>query len=362
MTSVSTSTDWASEDALSEDTESFASTARVSVRLIEPFVQAAEDLGVRADSVLAGIGLSKSDFDNPEMRVSHVIVDRLLHIAMSQSAERDLGLLAAERLQPQHLDVVEYAVRFLSTLDDVMEHAKRYYALLHEGLTGERQVLEDRCVFSWSFGPVPRLDCALEFVMAAHVAVARRVTGLPELSPLEVHFPTPRPSHTLVQEPIFKCALLFDQPRHALVFSKEQLNTPLTSTDAGLAKVLDRHASESLHRLGLSTSLPERVREIVRQDLTSGKLSADNLARRLGMSSRTLHRRLVAQNSSYRQILDDVRREIALRCLRDPQLSIREVGFLLGFTTGPAFHRAFRRWTGTTAASFRSQCLHGPSA
>ena len=75
--------------------------------------------------------------------------------------------------------------------------------------------------------------------------------------------------------------------------------------------------------------------------------------------SRTLHRRLVSQSSSYRAILDDVRREIALRCLRDPQLSIREVGYLLGFTTGPAFHRAFRRWTGTTAASFRGEFLHG---
>ena len=104
-------------------------------------------------------------------------------------------------------------------------------------------------------------------------------------------------------------------------------------------------------------SLPDRVREIVRQDLTSGKLTTDSLARRLGMSSRTLHRRLVAQKVTYRGILDEVRRKIALRCLQDPKLSIREVGELLGFTTSPAFHRAFRRWTGTTASSFRSRSL-----
>jgi AraC-like DNA-binding protein len=368
MTSVSTSTDWASEDALSEDAESFASTARVSVRLIEPFVQAAEDLGVRADAMLASVGLSKSDFDNSEMRVSHAIVSRILNRVLddvasaSQNKACSLGLLAAEHLQPQHLDVVEYAVRFLSTWSEAIDHAKRYYALLHEGLMFELQPVEDHYLFSWSFGPAPRIDVALEFVMAAHLAVARRITGLPELAPSEAHFQAPRPNDTSVHERFFKCPLRFDQPRHALVLSKEQLSTPLAIADAGLAKVLDRHAAESLHRLGLSTSLPERVREIVRQDLTSGKLSADSLARRLGMSSRTLHRRLVAQNSSYRQILDDVRREIALRCLRDPQLSIREVGFLLGFTTGPAFHRAFRRWTGTTAASFRSQCNHPPNA
>jgi AraC-like DNA-binding protein len=358
MNSVSTATDWRPESTFLEDPQSFtASTARVSVKLLTPFVNAAADLGLRVDVGLAGVGLSRSDLDNPDLRVSHALVDRMLRGALVQSGERDLGLLAAERLQPDNLDVVEYAARSQSTLRGAIERSIRYYALLHDGFEAELQIIDDRAIYSVSFGSLPVCDCTLEFVLATHLMATRRMTGQQALAPLEVHFTHARPKNTLVHQRIFRSPLHFGQPQTALIYPRAVLDAPLVSADVGLARVLERHAADALQKLGRSTSLPERVREIVRQDLTSGKLTADSLARRLGMSSRTLHRRLVAQNSSYRTILDDVRREIALRCLRDPQLSIREVGYLLGFTTGPAFHRAFRRWTGTTAASFRTEFL-----
>lgn len=358
MTSVSMATEWRPETPFLEDSQSFtASTARVSVKLLAPFVSAAHELGLRVDVGLAGVGLSRSDLENPDLRVSHALVDRMLRSALVQSGERDLGLLAAEHLQPDHLDIVEYTARSQSTLRAAIEHSIRYYALLHDGFEAELQVVEDRAILTVGFGSLPVADCTLEFVLATHLMAARRMTGLASLAPLETHFMHARPKNTAVHQRIFRSPLHFGQPHTALVYPRAVLDTPLIGADVGLARVLERHAAESLQKLGRSTSLPERVREIVRQDLTSGKLTADSLARRLGMSSRTLHRRLVAQSSSYRAILDDVRREIALRCLRDPQLSIREVGYLLGFTTGPAFHRAFRRWTGTTAASFRGEFL-----
>jgi len=360
MNSVSPATEWRPESTLLEDGQSFtASTARVSVKLLAPFVAAAQELGLRVDVGLAGVGLSRSDLENPDLRVSHALVDRLLRGALVQSGERDLGLLAAEQVQPEHLDIVEYTARSQSTLRGAIEHSIRYYALLHDGFEADLQVMDDRAVFSIGFGSLPVAECTLEFVLAVHIMAARRMTGMASLAPLETHFANPRPKTTLVHQRIFRSPLHFGQAQNAIVYPRAVLDAPLVGADLGLARVLERHAADALQKLGRSTSLPERVREIVRQDLTSGKLTADSLARRLGMSSRTLHRRLVSQSSSYRAILDDVRREIALRCLRDPQLSIREVGYLLGFTTGPAFHRAFRRWTGTTAASFRSEFLRG---
>jgi AraC-like DNA-binding protein len=360
MNTATMPTDWHPEQPFLVDQQSFtASTARVSVKLLTPFVDAAADLGLRVDVGLAGVGLSRSDLENPDLRVSHALVDRMLRGAVVQSGERDLGLLAAERLQPDHLDVIEYGARAQSTLRAAIEHSIRYYALLHDGFEADLQIVNDRAVFSVNFGSLPVSDCTLEFVLAVHLFATRRMTGQQALAPVETHFQHARPKTTLVHQRIFRSPLHFGQPQTALVYPRAVLDSPLVDADVGLAKVLERLASDALQKLGRSTSLPERVREIVRQDLTSGKLTADSLARRLGMSSRTLHRRLVAQNSSYRAILDDVRREIALRCLRDPQLSIREVGYLLGFTTGPAFHRAFRRWTGTTAASFRGEFLHG---
>lgn len=359
MNSATLATDWRSNTPpapVPDSLQSFtSSTARVSVKLLAPFVNAAHELGLRIDVGLASVGLTRSDLENPDLRVSHAVVDRMLRVSIASSGERDLGLLAAEQLQPSHLDVVEYAARAQSTLRGAIEHSIRYYALLHDGFEADLQIAGDRAILSVGFGGLPVDDAAHEFVLAVHLMAARRMTGIASLAPLEAHFMHARPKSTAVHQRIFRAPLHFGQARSAIVYARSVLDTPLVAADSGLARVLERHAAESLQKLGRNTSLPERVRELVRQDLTSGKLTAENLARRLGMSSRTLHRRLVAESSSYRGIIDDVRREIALRCLRDPQLSIREVGYLLGFTTGPAFHRAFRRWTGTTAAVFRSE-------
>jgi AraC-like DNA-binding protein len=353
MSSATIATSWQPSSYVPDNLK--ASTARVSVKLLAPFVSAANSLGVRVDVGLASVGLASSDLENPELRVSHALVERMLRGVILQSRERDLGLLAAERLLPIHLDVVEYAARSQPTLRGAFEYSIRYYALLHDGFEADLKLEGDRAILSVSFGGLAVSDAANEFVLAVHLMAARRMTGLTGLSPIETHFSHARPKNTSVHQRIFRSPVQFGQPENALFYPRAVLDTPLVAADSGLARVLERHAAEALRKLGRNTSLPERVRELVRQDLTSGKLTAESLARRLGMSSRTLHRRLVAQGSSYRGTIDDVRREIALRCLGDAQLSVREVGYLLGFTTGPAFHRAFRRWTGTTAAAFRTE-------
>lgn len=126
----------------------------------------------------------------------------------------------------------------------------------------------------------------------------------------------------------------------------------MATADPKVAQLLERQASEALRRLARPPLLRERVREFVRQNLTETP-TANKTAKRLGMSLRTLHRRLVEEGTAYRVVVNDVRLEMALHCLRDPHLSVREVGSLLGFTTLPAFHRAFRRWTGTTPTEHR---------
>ena len=358
MNEVSSTTQRAPRNAhasVEQSQELTASSTRVSVRLVAPFIAAARELGLRVDVGLASIGLSRSDLENPELRVSHGLVDRILRLAIMESGERDLGLLAAEHVLPLHLDLVEYTARTQPTLRSAIARMIRYYALLHEGFEADLHLAGDRAIVTCGLrGSLELDDAALEFALAVHLLGARRMTGQPALAPIEVHFVHARPRNISVHQRIFRCPLLFGQRQYALLYPRAALDLPLPTADAGLARVLERHASESLQKLGRTTTLPERVRELVRQDLTSGKLTAGSLGRRLGMSSRTLHRRLAAEGLSYRGIIDSVRQEIALRCLlRDHELPIREVGYLLGFTTGPAFYRAFRRWTGITASTFR---------
>jgi AraC-like DNA-binding protein len=312
---------------------------------------------MHVERALAAVGLSLLDLENPELRVSHAALDHMLRAAQERGGARDFGLLAAERLSPDHLDVVEYAARSQPTLRAGLEQAMRYYALLHDAFKAHFEVVDDTAVLHVSFGGLPVDASIYEFVLAAHVLSVRRMTGLVHAAPLETHFTHGRPKSTQLHERIFQSRLRFGQQRSALVFARTLLDAPLLAADEGLAGVLERHAAIALQKLGGRAGLVARVSEIVREELGSGKLSADMIARRLAISTRTLHRRLRVENSSYRAVVDDVRREIALHSLRDRQLSIVEVGYLLGFTTGPAFHRAFRRWTGTSVAALRSEFL-----
>jgi len=250
MNSVSSATEWRPESTHVEDGQSFtASTARVSVKLLAPFVAAAQELGLRVDVGLAGVGLSRSDLENPDLRVSHALVDRLLRGALVQSGERDLGLLAAEQVQPEHLDIVEYTARSQSTLRGAIEHSIRYYALLHDGFEADLQVMDDRAVLSVGFGSLPVAECTLEFVIAVHLMAARRMTGMTALAPLEAHFTHPRPKSTLVHQRIFRCPLHFGQAQNALVYPRAVLDAPLVGADVGLARVLERHAADALQKL-----------------------------------------------------------------------------------------------------------------
>jgi AraC-like DNA-binding protein len=123
--------------------------------------------------------------------------------------------------------------------------------------------------------------------------------------------------------------------------------------DPSLCALLDRHARELLARYPREDSLVERIRTLMKGELNGGDASLEVVAERLGMSARTLQRKLQASGTSHQELLDEMRRDLAVRYLREPGMAVCEVAYLLGFSESSAFHRAFKRWTGTTPSEFR---------
>jgi AraC-like DNA-binding protein len=129
------------------------------------------------------------------------------------------------------------------------------------------------------------------------------------------------------------------------------LSDPNPTSDPALVLALERHARELLAKLLLGDDLPSRVRHEIASLLPLGA-SAEAVAETLRMSARSLRRRLEAENTSYTQILDELRCELARRYLAQGQRGVEEVAFALGFSDGSAFHKAFRRWTGERPKDF----------
>jgi AraC-like DNA-binding protein len=115
------------------------------------------------------------------------------------------------------------------------------------------------------------------------------------------------------------------------------------------------HAQQLLDRLRRTDTTVGRVREEISTQLAAGGVSMRTTAKRMAMSVATLRRRLEGESATFAGIVDDIRRDLSMRYLNERGLTVSEVAFLLGFSSGAAFHRAFRRWNGASPAEYRSR-------
>jgi AraC-like DNA-binding protein len=157
-------------------------------------------------------------------------------------------------------------------------------------------------------------------------------------------------------------AVRFAQADTAVVFRPDDLALPLPKADERLGAFLRDMANEALRERGAGEASPlDTLREIIARELQRGVPSLKIAARSMATSERTLRRRLEASGTSFRVLLDETRARLAREYVRDERLPLSEVAFMLGFSEPSAFHRAFKRWTGTTPSLFRAEARSAPS-
>ena len=128
---------------------------------------------------------------------------------------------------------------------------------------------------------------------------------------------------------------------------------PFETADPQLQAILEAQVLAMFQRLTKVKAVRDSVRRLLAGELCNGEPNLEQIAPRLHMSARTLHRRLEEEGTSFRQVLAEVRREIGARHLSERRLAIGEIAFLLGFSEPSAFHRAFKRWTGHAPLAYR---------
>ena len=154
---------------------------------------------------------------------------------------------------------------------------------------------------------------------------------------------------------IFSCPVRFGSADARISFDEELLQLPTVAADPGLTSYLDDLATIKLDELGAEdASLVQRIRQQLWTALPSGRADLWRVASDLGMSARSLQRRLGEDGTSFSRVLDDLRRELSNELLEDRKLAVAEVAFLLGYSEPSAFQRAFRRWRGVTPRRYRT--------
>jgi AraC-like DNA-binding protein len=191
-----------------------------------------------------------------------------------------------------------------------------------------------------------------EASLSAVVAISQEVSTAPFI-PQAVFFKHSPRGDPSVYAAHFGCPVHFESGRDALLVSEESLAAPNKLGDETIAKFFDHHLEQELARLADENSLEKRVRLAVAQLLSEGVPTLSLIASKLGMSARTLQRRLSDRGQSFQKLVDLARQELAQQLLRDTEYSLAEIAFLTGFAEQSGFTRAFKRWAGQTPRSYR---------
>jgi AraC-like DNA-binding protein len=318
-----------------------------SARLMQPFLELLSRYPGFPSDVLEP--LRQLD---PDARIPIADAHARLEEAVRATGDPLLGLKAGRAMVLGDAGVSDYAVSTASTVGEGIEIGIRYARLINEALDVRLEALGERVLFAMG-SRVVLPSAAEDFLLAAVFSHHIRVP-LQNAPNLECWLMHPALEDTSEHARTFAPArVCFGARCSGFVFDRLHLSQPLSSSDPKLRQVVRQLAERMLAELPATDTVGDRLRRVIARELPQGDPSSARAATLLQMSQRTLCRRLEQEGTSFRQLLDDLRRQLALEYLARRDLSVSEVAFLLGFSQAAAFHRAFKRWTGRTPLEHR---------
>jgi len=199
---------------------------------------------------------------------------------------------------------------------------------------------------------------ATELAVAAGTAISREVSSEP-FTPVAIHFSHERPADIRAYEAHFRCPIHFGSDRDGLEISGAMLHAGNRLGDAAISEFLDSHLERELAAFPEDRALEPVVRAEIERSLSDGVPTLSVIARQLGMSARTLQRRMADEGIAYRDLAEQTRLALAQRLLSETDYALAEVAFLTGYAEQSTFSRAFKRWNGHTPAAWRKAALSG---
>jgi AraC-like DNA-binding protein len=309
-------------------------------------------MGEDPERLLGEAGADLALFDDPESRVSYVERNHWLAHCVDRTGCRHLGLLCGQLNDLHSLGLIGLLVKYSPDVEGALRSLERYFHLHERGAVTTLNV-EGRSAmlgFESYVSGAEANDQIEDAALAASFNILRALCG-PDWNATEVRFAHRKPENVRPFREFFRAPLLFDTEMNAVVFHSSWLRHHLPEDDPDVRHLLEQQVEALEMKFG--DEFPEQVRAILRTALLTGHGSADRIASLFSMHSRTLHRRLTAAGASFRELVDEIRFEIACQMLEDTDTDVSHVANVLNYADSSAFTRAFRRWSGTTPAQWR---------
>ena len=314
-----------------------------------------EIYGLDAPAMFERHGIDPALLSNPDARIPARSWDSLAREAAEHIPDPAFGLLAARCWHPSNLGALGYAWLTSSTLRTGLGRLVRYWRLLGEASSTrlEESSAGVAIVLARQAPDAVSSAVLVDFIMSLLVDMCRMNAGS-SLRPVSVRLRRVRPKGSEVYRRHFGCVVHFAADRDSFTLARKDVDRTLPTSNRQLAATLDQILVERLAHLD-KRNVVARCQARLLDQLSSGEVSENVMAEQLHMSRRTLQRKLADADLTFQKLVDDTRRDLAMRHLDDPRHSITDVTFLLGFSQQSAFTRAFKRWTGKSPTEYRAQ-------
>ncbi len=307
----------------------------------------AKSVDLEVQPLLERAGLSQRQVEDSSVRLPVSEQVEFLNQVAVATGDELLGFHLAQRCELRDVGLYYYVLASSDTLVDVCRRAARYTAMVNEGVV--QNFIEGRTVgIEVTYTGVSRHRDwhQVEFWFSAFVRMLRKFTGV-RVVPQRLRLAHLRTRGARELAAYFGCDIEFGAKIDAVEFDRNAGTLPVVNADPFLSRLLIAMCEESMaHRAEVRGSFRTRAVNAIAASLPHGNARANTIAKSLGLSQRTLARRLTQEGTNFSSLLHEVRCELSARYLTDKSLSISQIAWLLGFQDVGAFSHAFKRWTG----------------
>jgi len=327
----------------------------LSAGSINLILHLAQQKGANKESLCRQAGIDVQLLSDPDARFPTRHVQSLTDSPIRETGQEHLPLQMGESVNLFSLGVLAYLLMNCPTVEVVVRKLIQYQDIACAGVRNTMEIDGENCLLKSHVLDPDQINpsYALESELSVCVSILAQLTGLPV--PIRaVHF-----GHASNKDPsefrrIFGTPrIVFESSFTGIIFAASYLQTPVLNANTSLFNLFEKHAHDYLQKISGTNTLGFRVRQAITEGLKGEEPKLGSVARHLAMSERSIQMKLKEEDLTYQQLLDEVRKEMALGHLREPYLSTTDIAYLLGFSEPSVFSRAFEKWTGTTPNAYR---------
>ena len=329
--------------------------SKVAISLVRHLFYFARIKGIDENDLLNKAKIKLEDIKNPDTLVDREIFSKLMYVTYDVLKDEHLGLHLGEHFQFNALGIVGYLVENAATGKEIFLKLSKFNSLIGEGIAPQLEFNSNTFIIKYNV--LDKLDPFIDQQCLNSILV-KVITGVRIImdkhqNPTNVYFSAQKPSDISEYERIFRCPVHFNSDFTAIELDNSILDFKVMTADSEIHEYLEKKALKILNS-ETRNSFIYQVKRHIMMKYPKANVTIDKVAADFAMSIRTFQRKLKEENDSFKTVLDQIKKEIAIDHMKSGIHNISQIAYLMGFSEASAFNRSFKRWTGCSPKTYRS--------